>query len=124
MVLGGDDMAEFCYECWNEMHNTKRSKYDFILSWEKDLRQGCGQYKRVIVGWSNYFEDYRFLYVDLVRLLVRVLLDALVYLFSRLFRSLCLARRRHKRKKRGGGRDDGLISANICRSKKRACNFD
>ena len=48
-------MAEFCLDCWNELNETNDSKFRYILSWEKDLCEGCGQYKRVIIverRWS------------------------------------------------------------------------
>ena len=48
-------MAEFCLECWNQLNGTNDTKWRYVLSWEKDLCEGCGQYKRVIVmerHWS------------------------------------------------------------------------
>lgn len=43
-------MAEFCLDCLRKMDgiNYKRSK--FIISWERDLCEGCGQWKRVVVA--------------------------------------------------------------------------
>lgn len=43
-------MAEFCLDCLRRMDgiNYKRSK--FIISWERDLCEGCGQGKRVVVA--------------------------------------------------------------------------
>ena len=49
-------MAEFCLDCWNKINETKDSKYRYVLSWEKDFCEECGQYKRVIVVeriWSR-----------------------------------------------------------------------
>lgn len=49
-------MAEFCLECWNKINETHDSKYRYVLSWEKDLCEECGQYKHVIVVerfWSR-----------------------------------------------------------------------
>lgn len=49
-------MAEFCLECWNQINETKDSKWRYILSLRKDLCEECGQYKRVIIVerlWSR-----------------------------------------------------------------------
>lgn len=49
-------MAEFCLGCWNKLNEMKDSKRRYILSWEKDLCEECGEYKRVIVAerlWSR-----------------------------------------------------------------------
>ena len=48
-------MAEFCWECWNKINETKESKCRYILSWDKDFCEGCNQYKRVVIRerrWS------------------------------------------------------------------------
>ena len=49
-------MAEFCLECWNKLNETNDSPWRYVLSWEKDLCEGCAEYKRVIVVerlWSR-----------------------------------------------------------------------
>ena len=49
-------MAEFCLDCWNKINETHDSKWRYVLSWDKDLCEECGQYKRVIVVerfWSR-----------------------------------------------------------------------
>ena len=43
-------MAEFCLDCWNKLNEMMDSKWRYILSWEKDLCEECGEYKRVIVA--------------------------------------------------------------------------
>lgn len=48
-------MAEFCLDCWNKLNEMNDSKRRYVLSWEKDLCEGCGEYKRVIIKerlWS------------------------------------------------------------------------
>ncbi len=42
-------MAEFCLECWNKMNKTKKTKKEVVLSKEKDLCEGCGTFKPVVV---------------------------------------------------------------------------
>lgn len=42
-------MAEFCLDCWNNINGTNDSKWRYILSWELDLCEECGEYKRLIV---------------------------------------------------------------------------
>lgn len=49
-------MAEFCLDCWNKINETKDSKWRYVISWNKDLCEECGQLKRVIVVerlWSQ-----------------------------------------------------------------------
>lgn len=49
-------MAEFCLECLNQINDTKDSKWRYVLSWEKDLCEECGQYKHVVIverRWSR-----------------------------------------------------------------------
>ena len=49
-------MAEFCLECLNKLNKTNDSKWRYVLSWEKDLCEECGQYKRVVIVervWSR-----------------------------------------------------------------------
>ena len=36
-------------DCWNKINETHDSKWRYALSWDKDLCEECGQYKRVIV---------------------------------------------------------------------------
>lgn len=42
-------MAEFCLECWNKINETNDSKWRYILSWDLELCEECGEYKHVIV---------------------------------------------------------------------------
>ncbi len=49
-------MAEFCLECWNKINETKDFSYRYVLSWRKELCEGCGEYKRIIIAerqWSR-----------------------------------------------------------------------
>ncbi len=49
-------MAEFCLDCWNKINGTNHTKCRYVLSWELDLCEECGEYKRVIVVerlWSR-----------------------------------------------------------------------
>ena len=49
-------MAEFCLDCWNKVNGTKDSPCRYVLSWEKDLCEGCAEYKRIIIAeklWSR-----------------------------------------------------------------------
>lgn len=48
-------MAEFCLDCWNKLNEINDSKHRYLLSWEKDRCEGCGEYKRVVIRerlWS------------------------------------------------------------------------
>ena len=49
-------MAEFCLDCWNKINETHDYKWRYAFSWDKDLCEECGKYKRVIVAerlWSR-----------------------------------------------------------------------
>lgn len=49
-------MAEFCIDCWNKINETHDPKWRYVLAWNKDLCEECGQNKRVIVTerlWSR-----------------------------------------------------------------------
>ncbi len=49
-------MAEFCLDCLNKINETSESKWRYVLSFEKELCEECGQYKRVVVVerlWSR-----------------------------------------------------------------------
>ena len=43
------EMAEFCLECWNKLNGTDDPKWKYVLSWERDFCEGCGQWNRVVV---------------------------------------------------------------------------
>lgn len=61
-------MAEICLDCWNKMNETNDSPCRYVLSREKDLCEGCGEYKRVIVVerlWSRIQRDWsEFIYLS------------------------------------------------------------
>ena len=42
-------MAEFCLECWNKLNGRNDSSWKYVLSWEKDLCEECGEWKRVVI---------------------------------------------------------------------------
>jgi len=49
-------MAEFCLDCLNKLNGSKDSKWRYVMSWEKDLCEECGQLKRVVITerlWSR-----------------------------------------------------------------------
>ena len=47
-------MAEFCWECWNKVHEMDAPKRAFSLSRGEELCEECGQMKRVVVD-LRYF---------------------------------------------------------------------
>ena len=50
-------MAEFCLDCWNKINNSQDTRLRYVISWEKDYCEECGQWKRVIVTerlWSCF----------------------------------------------------------------------
>ena len=42
-------MAEFCVECWHKLTGMGDEKWRYVITSYKDLCEGCGQYKQVIV---------------------------------------------------------------------------
>lgn len=49
-------MSEICLKCWNKINGTKESSWRYVISWEHDLCEECGEWKRVIVKerlWSQ-----------------------------------------------------------------------
>lgn len=60
-------MAEFCVDCW-EKYNGNMG-YDVVLSskYDLDLCEGCGEYKRVVIGVRTEDEMLmRFLFLPIV----------------------------------------------------------
>ena len=43
-------MAEFCLDCWNKINHINDKKGKYILSYDLELCEGCGEYKRVIIA--------------------------------------------------------------------------
>ncbi|MBR5230819.1 MAG: hypothetical protein IKW00_01070 [Clostridia bacterium] len=43
-------MAEFCMDCMKIISKDPDAKYRYLYSHDLDLCEGCGQWKRVIVG--------------------------------------------------------------------------
>ena len=43
-------MDEFCLTCWNQLNGTNDSPDQYIISKEKDLFEGCGEWKTVIIS--------------------------------------------------------------------------
>ena len=43
-------MAEFCPDCWNDINGLSDPPEAYVLSWGYELCEGCGQWKRVVVG--------------------------------------------------------------------------
>ncbi len=48
-------MAEFCYECWNELNETDLPQSKYVLSKDLWLCEGCGEYKRVVIREKKSF---------------------------------------------------------------------
>ena len=42
-------MAEFCLEYWNKLNGTNNPKWKYVLSWDRDLCENFGQWKRVVI---------------------------------------------------------------------------
>ena len=48
-------MAEFCVSCWNELNGTDSPEEAYVLSWDYELCEGCGEYRRVIVAQRRHY---------------------------------------------------------------------
>ena len=42
-------MAEFCFDCFKEMMETEDKQWQYVLTDDLELCEGCGRYKRVVV---------------------------------------------------------------------------
>lgn len=42
-------MAEFCFDCFKEMMETEDKQWQYVLTDEPELCEGCGLYKKVVV---------------------------------------------------------------------------
>ena len=72
---GGDKMAEFCPNCWNKLHGTKYLRCEFRLTYHKELCEGCGQYKRVVMEKAVTYYDTRFILIEWSGMLLRVMVN-------------------------------------------------
>ena len=54
-------MAEFCLDCWNKLNNTNDSEKIYKLSKDKELCEGCGEVKNIIIMTQKayYLRKYR-----------------------------------------------------------------
>ena len=48
-------MAEFCVSCWNKINGTDYPEEAYALSWDYELCEGCGEYRRVIVAQRKHY---------------------------------------------------------------------
>ena len=48
-------MAEFCVSCWNERNGIDYPVEAYFLSWDYELCEGCGAYKRVIIAQRRHY---------------------------------------------------------------------
>ncbi len=46
-------MSEFCLDCFNKLEKTQLTRWQVSLSWGKDLCEGCGQIKRVVMDYDH-----------------------------------------------------------------------
>lgn len=43
-------VAEFCVECWNKINKQNKPRWAYILSFEFELCEECGEWKRTVVA--------------------------------------------------------------------------
>ena len=46
-------MAEFCPACWNKLNGIQAPPEAYIRSFDYELCEGCGQWKRVVVDFRR-----------------------------------------------------------------------
>lgn len=72
-------MAEFGADCWNKLHHTEYPRYEFILTYRRELCEGCGEYKRVVVEKTpTYYYDTRFVLIELLAMLFRIIMNGII----------------------------------------------
>ena len=52
-------MSEFCLECWNAINDTRDTEKRYLLSRDKELCEGCGLYKCVIIKERQSWRFWR-----------------------------------------------------------------
>ena len=88
-------MAEFCVDCWNELNGTDYAAYEFQKTWRRELCEGCGQYKRVIIEQTpEYFFYPPFVLIGLGVGISRCITDRIIDKYY-----LSLDRREKEKKK-------------------------
>ena len=50
IIVRGNDMAEFCLDCYNKLNGTNHRKSDVTLDDELDLCERCGEWKHCILS--------------------------------------------------------------------------
>lgn len=53
-------MAEFCLDCWNKINETDESEWDYVLSEDLELCEGCGEFKHVIIMERTEYYTHKF----------------------------------------------------------------
>ena len=72
-------MAEFCVDCWNKFHETQYSAYEFQRTWRRELCEGCGKYKRIIIEQTpEYFYYPPFILIGFSIDISRYITDKLI----------------------------------------------
>ena len=47
---GVSGMAEFCVDCWNKLNQQDKPERAYILSFDLELCEECGEWKQVVVA--------------------------------------------------------------------------
>ncbi len=74
-------MAEFCSDCWNKLHHTSYPRFEFVLTFHRELCEGCGEYKRVVLEKRPLCYDTRFVLIEMLATLFRIVVNAIIDLF-------------------------------------------
>jgi len=61
-------MAEFCLDCMNKILGTNDKPKEYILSWDLDLCEECGEWKRVVIR-KKYRYVFKEEFIDWIRYL-------------------------------------------------------
>ena len=53
-------MAEFCFDCFNKIHETNKPESKYIFSKTPYLCEECGEWKRVVIIEKKEYYLYKF----------------------------------------------------------------
>lgn len=64
-ICGGDNMAEFCYECLKKIYKTDKGINEYVVSRELNLCEECGRWKHTVVMERKAYYKYKFRFLML-----------------------------------------------------------
>lgn len=79
-------MAEFCFKCFNKIHQTNKPGSKYIFSKDTYLCEECGEWKRVVVMEKKgyYLHKLRFILLPLYILWKIIIVPYTIYHYCKM----------------------------------------